>query len=761
MPNRKKPTHRPTSPDLQSPTPQRPETLRRRISSGFNSLLSNLPLRRSTPQQNPDPCPQTVPNPDRILITGVGRASDSQQAPIPQIRIPLISDPEEPCPYDTTNYQSFPSVERSRCDFCGMRPPSKAKSSEPCNDCRSKSPFSHLRFVRRKKSALEPQEEARTGGFTPGPQHSPSSSEDMIRIVPAHIAANRIGNPPRTASLPPGISRLGSTNTRRPPAPAPGPRPPNPSPGAREPGTVKHRRDVSSNTADVRPLSPKLHYLHGLPNSKAYPYVRKSEVAQHIAAIAAGSPSPLADVARAARQRNEGKDMSRDFSKTVFYGNDHAPGFTVQSEPLEPRLPRPRVTQPGTIVVEELLATGRVVVNRPGSAQTGSIEERLRRSPEQRETVHRLPLLRTRSTGLRVRGGSDEPKEEVIPRLRGGSGDDEQRSCSFLLKQCLLTCPRNNHGSPSSDEDLPPARTPNPAEIARAMRRASGTAKLPKNISRHSPVAIRLPSQDETSRTASFAAAQARQRSVLSHFPLQQRREDSPLNQPFASLASPQTSEPRATTPPPVVGLRGGAGSPSALRDHERLPAGLFWLAGGRGKPITAAAWKAQKPKKRMGGLVGVALYGTKAGMPYVEPVPGVVKPGSVKSAKSAAAEPTAGKAESMRSNKIHSSKSSTKSRSSKSSSSSRSSKSSAGVAKEEEGQRDAPLDPVPEEGAATADAPREALAEALAEEPAAPVPYGEPAAEDAPVDNAAAAEVQAEAAGDGNAAAEGGADRA
>jgi hypothetical protein len=670
-----------------------------------------------------------------------------------------------------------------------MRPPSKSKPDELYNDCRSKSPFSHLRFGHRRKPGPEPKEDIPAESFTPGPQHSPSSSDDMIRIVPHHIAAKRIGNPPRTASLPAGISRLGAPNTQpRPSAPSAS-KTPVQTPATKGTGTVKHQRSDIENNSEVRPTSLKLHYIHGLPNSKAYPYVRKHEVKQHIAAMHAGSPSPLIDLARAAHAKTANVDLSRDFSETVFYGRGERVEFTVGRD-AGGRVPRPRAHQPGNIDMVELEA-GRNVVKRPSREVPGSTGERLgrgevqhRRSPEQRvqsSRVQRLPSSAadcSRSTnpnGGKLKGGSEE---DYIPRLRGGSGGDEQRSCSFLLKQLLLTCHRPNHGTPRSDDDLPPPRTPNPVEVARAIRRASGTARLPRNISRHRPIAVKISPSNGTSRTASFAAAHTKRHSILSHLPhcpWTHRPAASPINIPFPltssskSTTQPQTSKPahqpqsctlanlspKTSFTSPVVSLRGGAGSPSTLRDHERLPAGLFWLAGGTGRPITAASWKAQRGKKRMGRLVGMAVHGLKAGTAYGKEKEGGKQPttevtpkkstaktasvaGSVKDTEKGGKGLAEDKAESVKSSRTHSSKSSSSSsksstkshgcRSSKSSSSSRkSSKSSADVAKEGQGQRDAALDPVPEEAAAPA------------EDAAAPALQGGAAAGDLPAEGAAA----------------------
>lgn len=63
---------------------------------------------------------------------------------------------------------------------------------------------------------------------------------------------------------------------------------------------------------------------------------------------------------------------------------------------------------------------------------------------------------------------------------------------------------------------------------------------------------------------------------------------------------------------PPIPHLRGGAESP------ERVNPVLFWLAGGTGKePISINGWKQSRPKRRMGGLFGMAVFGSKAGQEY------------------------------------------------------------------------------------------------------------------------------------------------
>jgi hypothetical protein len=140
----------------------------------------------------------------------------------------------------------------------------------------------------------------------------------------------------------------------------------------------------------------------------------------------------------------------------------------------------------------------------------------------------------------------------------------------------------------------------------------------------------------------------------------------------------------------------------------------LFWLAGGKGNPTTTASWKSQKPRKRMSGLLGMALYGLDAGTEYGTRKDtrdsgagtGLQENHSVapKANKPAVKE----KAESVMSNKTHSSSSSSSSKRSSRSHSTRSLESSKSAAVTSETQREAPLGSVPEEeeAAAAADVP-------------------------------------------------------
>ncbi|CAN9257848.1 unnamed protein product [Alternaria alternata] len=395
-----------------------------------------------------------------------------------------------------------------------------------------------------------------------------------------------------------------------------------------------------------------------LEQNDDYPYVLKSEVSQHLDAIRAGEPSPLIDFACAARLK-KASDRMTDFSETVFYGQKFSAAFgpiPEQHSSLQP----PR----STLIVERSLDTGgHVVIERP--------------RPEQQASINAL-----------LHSG-DKPGH-------GYATDSD------------------------NDENLPPARTLNLAEIARASRQAHGISRLPKGISRRGGsqetsrvgksaagsghVTNLLPS-----RTPSFAATHSQPRSMFFHLPTFGLTSTPALpTVPPSNRSAPFTDvaiQPR--TQSPIVSLRGGTGSPSALRGYERLPPTLFWLAGGRGKPITTVSWKTQRPKKRMNGLLGMTLHGLDAGTEYREKARtqdngmstgiGQDVPVVPQASKSVTEE----KAESAKSENTYSSRSCSSLTSNTKSHTAQSSRSSRSGKVRREAQRETPLEPAPGEAAA------------------------------------------------------------
>ncbi|KAI5375076.1 hypothetical protein J4E82_006155 [Alternaria postmessia] len=558
-----------------------------------------------------------------------------QQLPIIQIQVASLSEPNQHCPYDPSNYRSFSNVERSCCSFCGMRPP-KSPFSVSCDESRSESALSHMRPALGKRTDLTARREVTIQNASL-PQHS-SSSEEGPRLVPPEIAAKRIGNPPRKAALP--IQRSGAVNDSL-----------TPPSDQRSSQSLENRITAAHANVPRRRKS-------ALEQNDDYPYVLKSEVSQHLDAIRAGEPSPLIDFACAARLK-KASDRMTDFSETVFYGQKFSAAFgpiPEQHSSLQP----PR----STLIVERSLDTGgHVVIERP--------------RPEQQASINAL-----------LHSG-DKPGH-------GYATDSD------------------------NDENLPPARTLNLAEIARASRQAHGISRLPKGISRRGGsqetsrvgksaagsghVTNLLPS-----RTPSFAATHSQPRSMFFHLPTFGLTSTPALpTVPPSNRSAPFTDvaiQPR--TQSPIVSLRGGTGSPSALRGYERLPPTLFWLAGGRGKPITTVSWKTQRPKKRMNGLLGMTLHGLDAGTEYREKARtqdngmstgiGQDVPVVPQASKSVTEE----KAESAKSENTYSSRSCSSLTSNTKSHTAQSSRSSRSGKVRREAQRETPLEPAPGEAAA------------------------------------------------------------
>ncbi|KAB2108458.1 hypothetical protein AG0111_0g2986 [Alternaria gaisen] len=424
------------------------------------------------------------------------------------------------------------------------------------------------------------------------------------------------------------------------------------------PSSDQRSSQLLENRTTAARVNVPLRRKSALEQNDDYPYVLKSEVSQHLDAIRAGEPSPLIDFACAARLK-KASDRMTDFSETVFYGQKFSAAFgpiPEQHSSLQP----PR----STLIVERSLDTGgHVVIERP--------------RPEQQASINALLH----------------------------SGDK----------------PIHSYATDSdNDENLPPARTLSLAEIARVSRQAHGISRLPKGISRRggSQETSRVGKSAADSghitnllpsRTPSFAATHSQPRSIFFHLPtfgltsIPALPTIPPFNcsAPFTDVAI----QPR--TQSPIVSLRGGTGSPSALRGYERLPPTLFWLAGGRGKPVTTVSWKTQRPKKRMNGLLGMALHGLDAGTEYREKARtrdngmstgiGQDVPVVLQASKSVTEE----KAESAKSENTYSSRSpssltsNTKSHTAQSSRSSRSGKVRC------EAQRETPLEPAPGKAAA------------------------------------------------------------
>jgi hypothetical protein len=410
---------------------------------------------------------------------------------------------------------------------------------------------------------------------------------------------------------------------------------------------------ISSKTPSPEiPQSPKLHHRHGLLKAKDYPYVHKREVAQHLITVRAGAPSPISSL-----HIELEKDSTvpytpgaPNWSDTVYYSHSGLPvparlprAFTPEewrpptrstqrpSEPPPGRLlqdtrqrPSPRLNTgmpfwpalPPNATLQIVEAYSSVAV-RPGP--TAVVEGEVGRS-----IVHTLRSSRSRHTpSLRYReitgsSSSDEshfsagkmpltPNNvsdsylEVCgrcgsPNIRGG-GYDECFGSVALSTSYSEKCSRAG-GSCGSNRRRERGGTP-PVPIVtpeRAARESYNTMRFPllRGLFGRRLGKIHNDLEEPTSHD-----------SVTS----------------VTILASPDPSSSPNTThqhsqirDQNIIGLRGGGPN---LSDESHVPRTLWYLAGGRGRPSTVASWKKQKPSKRTSGLLGMVLYGLKAGTPY------------------------------------------------------------------------------------------------------------------------------------------------
>jgi hypothetical protein len=411
--------------------------------------------------------------------------------------------------------------------------------------------------------------------------------------------------------------------------------------------TRSQTRTVGSTQG--RPISPRLHHLHVLPGANEYPYVHKNEVEQHLAALRLDAPSPLSQSSQTDSPR--ASTTIANYSETVFYGHTFSPA-PDRSSAAHQSHNGPQF-QAATMVQPDRTSDTSIITNVESQTQPANHEMELsaselyrRRSPEHQSRPPQLPSAApetpqsevtfersntgsTQTVGgrrLELKGGS----QPGSPRLRGGYDNDctPRETCAFRFKRWLLTgrCGNYHSGDTDSDADLPPPRVVSSNRVAQCVENANRRAPLPATISRDGVAGRqnRVCASTATHNVATVrpgaiaptpAIATRYHKSLLPHCPNLQR-----LCFLCKHPASP-IHKPRDTTPLPLIqpipSLTGGAGSPSCLQDTDRLPPTLFWLAGGRGKPITVSSWKKQRQKKRMGGLLGMAVFGRKAGTEY------------------------------------------------------------------------------------------------------------------------------------------------
>ncbi|KAF2873746.1 hypothetical protein BDV95DRAFT_593064 [Massariosphaeria phaeospora] len=607
-----------TPPETQGPVPQQGQTFFQRISA----IMPSMPRRLSTENQRAKTAPNLDPTATKKVFRRASRPADQEPLLIPRIKIPTLSD--QPCPYDAEVYYSFPRLEKSRSCLCGLRSPSPSSRGEvrhqpggrPCSACRARSPVSHLNPSRRSSLApggLETVVEGSVSGAQP--DEGSSNSTPRRSSMPRIPSLNRLfyltptsspGRPPTRRGYvadPDSESNAGLTfdqlMQRLPRIRA------SPSPSL----------STSTSPTTTTPTSPKLHRIHGLPRSEKYPYVHKHEVQQHLSAAQAGlapPSSPLASgsnrphTAAAFTDSRQGQASVRepylDFSETVFYGHSNSPLPFTQRSTAQSR-ERPIITITETIVT----SSSSVSVDSDDSSsvdwhvQDSRVYRQRLASPEARPSRDQYTLIddgdsgtAAESEGVESRGarrGRRGRRDDNVPRLRGGAGSETVEYT--VTRRCLLTC---HEAAPPPGTHYFSRSTP---VSTRTQSPTGAVARLPLSLTRV---------HGGTSRQSLHKTQIELIDPTILHPQPQFPPELSPSPDAVPGLPPPQ----------PIPHLRGGAGR-STLLDTDRLPPTLWFLAGGRGRPMTVAQWKTHRPKKRMGGLLGMAVFGTRAGKPYKE----------------------------------------------------------------------------------------------------------------------------------------------
>ncbi|KAH7384158.1 hypothetical protein DE146DRAFT_622698, partial [Phaeosphaeria sp. MPI-PUGE-AT-0046c] len=288
-------------------SPQRPKNLLQRLTSGLSTLLPNKASRRSSASNSDRPKTAPFPYHKHKHILRLRRHPPNHELMItPHISIPKLSDADSTRPYDSSTYHSSTSNEGEHSRIRDLSPffkraSASSASDRPCNHCHSRIPSSNLASPLRCSSRRDSCSSDICSDL-PSVDEASLFIEDIPCIVPYELAARRIGNPPRKSSLPTGLRPSYSTSHLSPTAAL-----------------------DSHSTRDSRPVSPRLHHLHGLPHAHSHPYVRESEVDAHIAALEAGSLSPLLQAVdeEGPAIPNSNKPC-RDFSRTVYYGTTPA-----------------------------------------------------------------------------------------------------------------------------------------------------------------------------------------------------------------------------------------------------------------------------------------------------------------------------------------------------------------------------------------------------------------------------------------------------
>lgn len=559
METSKKDYHEPSVINPGETTTKRPKTFFQRLSSGFTSLIPEIPLRRTASKNKIRNRPKTVPDLAKPARNTSKLQSPTQSHSPSHIAIPKLSEPEKTCPYDPNRIHFYGSIEDTNYSFCGLRSSSRTTATvtdlnTPCNRCQSRSRLSHIASVsnwsrRRSRANSTPYSDivCLTESLSP--------LIERPRVTSNADSASRAAGLPVSADLP--GNRVPSYSDLR-----------RPQPQTIQSLPERHALEVplrgsppqsrTSIEREFRPISPKLHHFPGLAEAKSHPYIHRHEIRTNMTALRAGSPSLIKTNIDDA---TDPIHQVRGFPSTIDPSSDPS----LDSSPTTINL----VQQRGNLVIDEArrggIPTFDLQLSQTDVYQRESPERKRRPShPPARQTTLSTLTTPTPSTidgqHLELKGG-----KQTEVKLRGG-GKKRSSTCSGFGKGGVL----------NQEDESPPHRALVGEDVVRENSWAKKKVRLPDGISRSTRCLLHDACSSEY------------------------------------HIGEEDTARFNATKPR----LRGG-GIPGTWLNSARLPPTLYWLAGGRGKSSTVKGWKKQRGKKRMSGLLGMAVYGSRAGMAY------------------------------------------------------------------------------------------------------------------------------------------------
>lgn len=549
---------------LNEHTNSRPKTLFQRLSSEIVHVLPSLRTSTLT-NRTANNSSASLPSVLELSKTGVSVA-ESEVSSASQSNFPKL---EQLCPYDPKTYHSFTSIERRHRAFYSMREPQK-KQSEPCLACRTGSNDAHISIDRERAHLKEPSAcnalqpthltDCRSSsrlGSRPGSR--PGTPKRAAKRVVSQRKSSRGSSSMVVSSAPKVESIL---------APLPGP--PYELVTSLAEIIHTHDHDVGDKGETEETLvCPKLNSKSDLPYSEDLPLVQKTEIPLHARAAPASYLTKRSITTKSLLDTSEELECSDtvDCSGTESI----SPIVLTRTIPLEP---------PVTIAPAKQVH----VANEPVKIRGGSG----RAQGSFKEPGSKLKRWKRFCYGL--------PPEDFDP----DSDAQPSRVCveePIRVVKTRETLRENLRGETDGV-------TPLPTQTSQGFQRTCSVRETWSEVADHpNRVSVTTTISGPPSPRPSSSS------SLLSRLLLKYRYGQKPVESPATqSKRNSLSRNPSKSVPL----LRGGAESP------ERTPPSLYWLAGGTGKkPVSIDGWKQSRPKQRMGGLLGMAVFGSKYGQKF------------------------------------------------------------------------------------------------------------------------------------------------